>query len=429
MIRIMNHVIIGNGVAGISAAFTIREREPEHKITVISPETPYYYSRTALMYIAMNELRLEDTEPFERRTYRDRNIDLVSKKAEKVDPSAKAVILEGGEQIHYDKLLLATGALPRSLGFGEEKLRGILHMVSYDDTMEIIEETPRPKKKHYRAVVIGGGLIGIEMAEVLQRRGAEVTLIIRGNHFFRSEITEEEGRFAEEHLRRHGMDVRTGTEVTEILSRDGRVTGIKTRDGREHPCDLCGIAVGVEPNIGLARQSGLPTGRGILCDWKLKTSREDVFTAGDCVEIENGTGEDNFVRTIWYSARDMGIAAGRNMLGDDEDYDPGPWYNSAKFIELEFTSCGRIFPRKDGEKNYIFVDRDHEQSVRVVHNEEQVLGFSMIGTRWDHSVLLRFIEESRDLEYFLEHYREAFFDPELFPVPPVREKVKEAAGG
>lgn len=418
----MKHLIIGNGVAGITAAFTIKEREPNHEVTVISEETDYYFSRTALMYIAMAELRLEDTEPYERRTYRDLGIDLVTGRVETIITGEKRVELADGRTLSYDRLLLATGALPKRLFPDENNLQGIVNLVSYSDLEEIFRLLPEAYADSGTAGVIGGGLIGVELAEVLKHLGFSVKFFIRGNHFFRSDISEEEGRFVEKHLQNHGVEVHTGCGSFEIESGDGRVTGIRA-GGSLHPCDVLGIAVGVEANTALARASGIPANRGILCNWKLQTQEEGIFTAGDCVEIESGGGRENFTRTIWYSARDMGEIAGRNMLGDRIEYDPGPWYNSAKFFELEYTGCGQIMPRNPNEKNYFFLDEKAEQSVRVVHNGNEVLGFSMIGSRWDHSVLLRFIEERRSLEYFLDHGSEAAFDPEMFSLP----KLKAAA--
>jgi len=422
IIYYMKHLIIGNGVAGITAAFTIKEREPAQQVTVISGETDYYFSRTALMYIAMDELRLEDTEPYERRTYGDFGIDLVFGRVEKINTAEKSVEFSDGRDLSYDRLLLATGALPKQLFPEEKKLEGIVNLVSYSDLEEISSLLREVPDGSGTAAVIGGGLIGVELAEVLQHRGLSVRFLIRGDHFFRSDILEEEGRFVERHLRNHGVEVYTGCGSFEIESENGRVIGVQA-GGSLHPCDILGIAVGVEANTALARASGIPSNRGILCNWKLQNKQEDIFTAGDCAEIETGGGRENFRRTIWYSARDMGETAGRNMLGDGIAYDPAPWYNSAKFFELEYTGCGQIMPQTPEEKNYFFLDEKAEQSVRVVHNDNEVLGFSMIGSRWDHSVLLRFIEEHRPLEYFLEHSAEAAFEPEMFSLP----KVKAAA--
>ena len=418
----MKHLIIGNGVAGVTAAFSIKEREPAQQVTIISGETDYYFSRTALMYIAMGELRLEDTEPYERRTYGDLGIDLVSGRVEKINTAEKSVELEDGRKLSYDRLLLATGALPKQLFPEEKKLEGIVNLVSYSDLEEIFSLLQEASDGSGKAAVIGGGLIGVELAEVLQHLGLSVRFLIRGNHFFRSDISEEEGRFVEHHLRKHGIEVHTGCGSFELESKDGRVTGVRAENG-SFSCDVLGIAVGVEANTGLAGASGIPANRGILCDLQLQTKKKDIFTAGDCVEIETGSGRENFTRTIWYSARDMGETAGRNMLGDGIAYDPGPWYNSAKFFELEYTGCGQIMPQTPKDKNYFFLDEKAGQSVRVVHNDDRVLGFSMIGSRWDHSVLLRFINERRSLEYFLEHSAEAAFEPEMFSLP----KVKAAA--
>jgi NADPH-dependent 2,4-dienoyl-CoA reductase/sulfur reductase-like enzyme len=416
----MKHVILGNGVAGITAAFTIKERRPEDSVTVISQETDYYYSRTALMYIAMDELRLQDTEPFERREYGDRGIELIRDNAVRIDPQSRNVVLASGRSLEYHRLLLATGALPQKPFRTTSDPDGIVYFVSYQDLENLIRLTREDQSNLKNGAVVGGGLIGIELCEVLLHKGYSVRYLIRSDHFFRAGLIKEEGRLVEEHMRKHGLDVHTGCSLEEIESENGRVTGVKTNTGR-FPCSVLGIAAGVTANTETAAASGIETGRGIRCTPDLRTGTEHIFTAGDCAEIVNPDGRDNFIRTIWYSARDMGRVAGCNMTGGRDVYDPGPWYNSAKFFDLEYTVCGKIFPEGGDEENYLFIDRKTEQSVRAVHNGRQVLGFTMVGKRWDHSVLLEFIRENRSLEYFLNHYREAVFEPENTPLPLVKE--------
>jgi NADPH-dependent 2,4-dienoyl-CoA reductase/sulfur reductase-like enzyme len=441
----MDHVIIGNGVAGITAARLIREREPTHSVTVISGETDYYYSRTALMYIAMNDMRLEDTEPYERGEYEAKDIRLSREWVRMIRSDDRVVELESGKTLGYDRLLLATGALPGRHPAVEGDPEGVCYFVSYQDLEECLRMIPLACEGSGRAAVIGGGLIGIEMCEVFLHHGLEVDFFVRGGSFFRAELSEAEGRFTEDHMREMGLDVHTGTSIDRVETDDGRVRAVVTESGERVRCDIVAVAVGVVPNIGLAERSGLGVGKGIRCDWNLFTGTEGIYTAGDCVEIfAEGSGK-GFIRTIWYSARDMGEIAGRNMLGDGVPYDPGPWYNSAKFLEKEYTACGANRPVSTGGgghgggsepadsaeesgsfEEYVYIAPDKTNSVRVVHENGALRGFSMIGGRWNHDVLLDFIAKHRDLEYFFRHYREALFEPELFPLLEVRDTTGKA---
>jgi NAD(P)H-nitrite reductase large subunit len=410
-------VVVGNGVAGINAAFAIRARDPGSEITVVSRETSYFYSRTALMYIAMEVMRLVDTEPFERSAYRRERIDLLSGRAKRVDTGGKAVVVEGAGAVPYDRLLLATGSGPAKPNWPGLELDGVCFFVSYQD-IENLERVVRSRFDRAlapRAVVIGGGLTGIEACEVLRHAGYTVTFLVRGGHFFHRHLSALEGRYVERHIRSRGVEVMTSTRVERIEGERGRVSAVAVAGGGRMPCDVV-VAAGVEPDTGLARESGIPCGKGILVDWTMKTGVGDVWAAGDCVEIVNPGGE-NFTRAVWYSARDMGRVAGANIAGVggaagiEERYAPGEWYDSAKFFDLEYTAAGDVKGEDPADYHY----QDGRHSVRVRVRDGAVRGFSMIGARWDHEALLRMVGERLTLERFLSGYHSAIFEPELFP--------------
>ena len=401
----MNYVIIGNGVAGVNAAMAVRERDKKASLYIVSAETDYYYSRTALMYIAMGTSRLEDTEPLERRWYARQRIRLVRAAAVRADTQRRVVYLDGDRELNYDRLLLAVGAKPAFFGWAGMDLDGVVAMVSYSDLQNIAR---RLRTNASRAVVVGGGLIGIELCEVFRHHGLEVDFLLREDRFWPKALSGREARWVESHMRHHGVRIHYHTELAHASGKDGILTEITTRTGETFPCDILGIATGVRPELTLAAASGIPTDRGILCDWSLRTPREHVYTAGDCAQIIDPDTNASLQRTIWYSARDMGRVAGYNMAGGSERYDPGPWYNSAKFFELEYTTAGDL----DSEGTDVYWE-DRACLVRARHNGERVLGFNTIGRRWDHAVLLRFIAEGRDIGYVSHHLEAARFEAEL----------------
>jgi NAD(P)H-nitrite reductase large subunit len=150
----------------------------------------------------------------------------------------------------------------------------------------------------------------------------------------------------------------------------------------------------------------------------LKTSAPDVFAAGDCASVRwfDGTRRPE---QLWYTARDQGRVAGRRLLGDSPRYERGAWYNSAKLMDIEYTTAGLVNWNLDGEKSWFFEEQGTVRSTtRVVVQQDRVVGFNMLGRRWDHSVLIRWIEEQRSLDWVLAHLNDAAFDTEL--VPPLR---------
>lgn len=408
----MQYVIIGNGVAGVKAALTLRSFDPGCSIHVISRETEFFYSRTALMYIAMRDMRLEDTEPYEQVAYRNLNIEHSLGVVEHIAIDDKQVLLEDGHRIAYDKLLLATGAVPAMHGWPGSDLKGVATFISFQDMLEVCGLLRQAKK----GVVVGAGLIGVELAEVFRHYGLDVHFLMRGEHFWPRELSPEEGTLVMSHLRTKGVVIETGAELERIDGEQGRVQAAVTSDGRRFSCQAVGIAAGVVPNTTMSEASGIPCGKGILTNWNLETRIPDIYAAGDCVEIETEQGA-NFVRTIWYSARDMGVVAAQNMTGRETLYQPGSWYNSAKFFDLEYTAAGQNHAVREGEQDTMLYDKKRTLSVRITHNRAQVLGFSMVGGRWDHQRLLQFIAEGCTMDQFIERRRQAWFAPEFMPVP------------
>ena len=218
----MRIVIVGNGVAGITCAFEARQRDPEASITVVSGETEYFFSRTALMYAYMDAMHRKELEPYERGVYRKKRIDLVRDWVVDLDANAKNVTLEGGRSLPYDKLVLAVGAAPNMFGWdGADDVKdGLVHFVSMQDLDACERLTPSTRQ----AVVVGGGLIGIELVECLRHHGVDVTFLIREPWYWPMAIGKEEADFVAEHMREHGVDVALSEEMTKInVDAAGRV--------------------------------------------------------------------------------------------------------------------------------------------------------------------------------------------------------------
>lgn len=407
------YVVVGNGVAGVSAALAIRSRDARGAIALVSDEGDHFFSRTALMYAFMGRLPRRAMEPYERHTWRERGIELVRARVTDLDAGRHRLTLGDGRTVTYDRLLLATGSRARRLNVPgvTDDLAGIVHFVTLQDLDACERYTPTTK----RAVVVGGGLIGIELVECLRFHGVAVTFLVREPWYWPAALCREEGAMAAREMRRHGVDVREG-EAVAAVARDegGRVSAVTTTSGETIACELLGVCVGVEPQVQWLEGVTTPPamGRGVKVDAALRSSLEDVWAAGDCAELEDGR-----VESIWYSAKQQGTLAGENMSGRPKGYVAPVFFNSAKLFELEYTTVGALAEVEEGAESLYAEHPTRAISWRIVHSGDRVLGFNALGSRWDHTALARWIEEERPLEWVREHLRRAQLDVELGRAP------------
>lgn len=417
----MHYAILGNGVAGMEAALALRRRDAKARISLISDEHDFFYSRPALMYVFCGQLDLRGTEPYERSSYDRMRLERVRARVGALDADRRTLAFEDGRSLSYDRLLLAAGSRAREGSWPGTKGEGVHAFVTLRD-MEALDRDARPGR---RAVVIGGGLIGVEVAEVLLRRGVSVTFVIRESWYFPLALDAQESQVVAEHMRAHGCDVRLGVNVTEIArDGDGRVRSVRLEDGGEVPCDVVVVAIGVVPNTGFLAASGLrlSSGGAIEVDDALRASAPDVWAAGDCANVTWADGSRR-PEQLWYTARDQGRVAARSMSGEDVTYRRGTWYNSAKFFDLEWTTVGHVpallnwdnTPLDPGPAYRSVFERVPDRPVtwRIVLEGDRVAGFNMLGGRWDHEVLRAWVEEERTLDWVRAHLDEARFDEEL----------------
>lgn len=419
----MQVAIIGNGIAGITAAQRIRELQPDWKITVISGESRYHYSRPALMYIYMGHMRYADTKPYEDAHWSELRIDLVKDWVVGLDLERRQLRLHrggsasssgsptGAASLSFDRLLLATGSKPNRFGWKGQDLAGVQGLWDLMD-LRTLEESSRRAR---RAVIVGGGLIGIELAEMLHSQGIEVTFLVREPSYWSNVLPAEESAMVNRVIRAHGFDLRLGTQLREIVDDgQGRAGAVITDQGERIACEIVGLTAGVSPNLDLVRGTPIETNRGILVDDHLRTSVADVFAAGDCAEIRAGDGTRGIVQQVWYTGKAQGEVAGDVMAGHGRAYSSALWYNSAKFLDLEYQVYGRVNMKVEGEQSLYWEHADGLHALRLVHVRGTLIGLDVMGLRYRHRVCETWIREERSVEYVLEHLREGNFDPEFF---------------
>ena len=395
----------------MTAALRIREREPDWRITLISGESKYHYSRPALMYVFMGHMRYEDTKPFEDSFWEEKRLGLVRGWVTEIDVEGKMLRMHGGAPISWDKLLIATGSKSNKFGWPGQDLEGVQGLWGMPDLVQLRENVKRAK----HAVIVGGGLIGIELGEMLHSCGVGVTFLVRETSYWNNILPDAESRMIGRHIQKHGFDLRLETELVEIEDDgNGRCAAVQTNHGDRIDCEVVGLTAGVSPNIDLVRDSAIPTGRGVLVDSSLRSSVADVFAAGDCAEIENPDGGRNTIQQVWYTGKMQGEVAGDVIAGEGREYDPGIWFNSAKFLDLEYQTYGRVNLSVERERNLVWEDVAGERALRIVDTPDGVIGFNLVGIRWRHEVAERWIREQRPVEYVLPRLAEANFDPEFF---------------
>lgn len=410
----MKVVIVGNGVAGITCAKRVRERNPSAEITVVSGETEYFFSRTALMYAYMDIMKRKDLEPHERSFYREQRINLIKDWVIDCNATTKQIFLKGGTQLSYDKLVLAVGAKANLFSWEgiDEVQEGLVHFVSMQDLDNCERLTPSTK----RAVVVGGGLIGIELVECLRHHGVEVTFLVREPFYWPIALSEEEADTVSAEIRHHGVDLRYNEEMVKVeTNAQGRVSKVITNKGDEIECQMLGITAGVKPNIDLLKDfSHKPEmNRGIVVNEFFETSLPDVYAAGDCAEIHLPGQEKPTTELIWYSAKRHGEYVANNICDDKKTYEPPLFFNSSKFFEVEYTTVGEVMTLPTGTPSIYRKMPKEPISQRIVHDGEKVLGFNMLGSRWDHEVLENWIHEKRGIDYVLRHLHQAQYDVEF----------------
>jgi NADPH-dependent 2,4-dienoyl-CoA reductase/sulfur reductase-like enzyme len=418
----MHYVIVGNGVCGMEAALALRQRDAESRISLVSDEHDHFFSRPALMYVFAGQTRLQDTEPYDRQLYERLGFERIRGRVATVDTVGRALVFEDGRRVGYDKLLLAVGSKARKAPWPGSEGPGLHYFVTLRD----LEALDGDARKGAHAVVIGGGLIGVEVAEILHDRGLHVTFVIRQNWYFPLALDGRESALVSEHMRAHGVDVRLTAAVEEILrGPDGRPRAVRV-DGSLLPTDLVVASIGVVPNTGFLTGGPLTLAQGgaIEVDDALKTSAADVWAAGDCANVTWADGSRR-PEQLWYTARDQGRIAAQSMLGDEATYRRGAWYNSAKFFDLEWTTAGWVPALLDSDNRAVDPGPDVRTwfqrvpaklvSQKIVCKGDRVVGFNMLGSRWDHEPLLQWIHERRRLDWVLKHLPEAQFDEELMP--------------
>lgn len=410
----MEHiVIIGNGISGITAARHIRKLSNK-RITVISSESDFFFSRTALMYVYMGHMKFEHIQPYENWFWEKNDINLVRGFVSHVDVKDKQLTVDKIHKINYDKLIIATGSRPNKFGWPGQDLDGVMGMYHKQDLENLEKHTNRCES----AVIVGGGLIGIELAEMLLSRGKKVTFLVREDSFWNGVLPKEESEMINRHIREHHIDLRLATNLKEILpDENGQVKAVVTDKGDAIPCQVVGLTAGVTPNVDFLKNSGIELGRGVKVNRYLETNIAGVYALGDCAEQLEPVGDRRPIEAVWYTGRMMGETVAQTICGKPAQYNPGHWFNSAKFLDIEYQTYGWVWAHpKPNEDQFYWEHADGKKCVRLVYdkNTREFLGINTFGIRMRHEFFDKVLTEKWSVDQVAANLKDANFDPEFF---------------
>jgi NAD(P)H-nitrite reductase large subunit len=406
-------VIIGNGIAGITAARHIRKNS-DHELVVLSGESRHFFSRTALMYVYMGHMRWQDIQPYEDWFWEKNRIELVEDWVTTIDSKQKKINTKSGKSLHYDKLILALGSKPNKFGWPGQDLKGVQGLYSKQDLDSLEALTPSIKE----AVVVGGGLIGVELAEMLLSRHIKVTFLVRETRFWNNVLPDQDADLVSRHLKKHHFDLLFDTELQAILDDGkGNVRAIQTKTNKEIPCQFVGLTAGVSPNIDLVLNSEVETKRGILINFYFETSVDDIYAIGDCAEFREPVNGRKTIEQVWYTGRIMGETLAQTICGNKSPYNPGPWFNSAKFFDLEYQTYGQVNSKlAEDEAEFYWEHPSGDQAVHVVWDKNSNLfkGINTFGIRMRHELFDNWIKKNTSVDEVMAHLKSANFDPEFY---------------
>ncbi len=411
----MRHiVIIGNGISGITAARNIRKKSND-TLTVISSETNYFFSRTALMYVYMGQMSFQNIQPYENWFWKKNRIVLIEDNVESINTKDKTLQLKKHQNISYDVLIIASGSTSNKFGWPGQQLKGVQGLYHKQDLESMVIQSQ--KTKH--AVIVGGGLIGIEMAEMLHHRNIKITMLVRESGYWNNILPREESEMINRLIHNHHIDLQLNTELKEICD-DGHGTVCKviTNYQQEIPCQWVGLAVGVHPNIGFIQNSDIELDKGVLVNEYLQTNIPDIYAIGDCAQHRIPPYERKPIEQVWYTGRIMGETVAKTICGTPTLYEPGTWFNSAKFFDVEYQTYGWVWSTvKDHEDHFFWQHPSGIKSIRLVFDKTSasILGVLSMGIRLRHEILDSWISEKKSKAYVMDHLSQAMFDPEFYP--------------
>lgn len=397
-----NYVIIGNSAAGIAAVEAIRQNDRKGRLTVISDEPYLNYSRPLISYLLGRKVTPAAMSYRRKDFYKDNGVNLIlNKRAVKLELKKKEVSLADKRVIHFDKLLMAAGGTPIIPDIKGSNLAGVFTLTRLEDAEKIEKYIIANKVK--KAIIIGGGLIGLKATEALMDLKIEVTIVELADRILSGTFDRKASAIIESALKKMGGRLISRNTVVEIKGREKRVKEVVLKDKKRIPADLLIMAIGVRPNITLAKGTPIKTNKGILVNSFMQTSVSDIYAAGDCCESKNLLSGLNQPMAIWPAAVRQGRIAGLNMAGIREEYPGGLAMNAVELCGIPTISVGETCPEGEGYKVLEYSEPGKSIYKKIVIRENRIVGAIFVGAIERAGIYTGLIKDRVNIATFKEH--------------------------
>jgi len=390
-------VVIGNGIAGVTAADHIRRRHPACTIDVVARERYHLYNRMAITRLIYGRSALQSLFLMPEQWYDDHRITTwLNTQVTGIDRESRLVQLGTGESLSYDRLIVTAGStsfVPPIEGFG---VHGTFVLREAEDAMRIRAYVQ--ERRCRRSVIAGGGLLGLEAAYALKKLGMQVTVLDVNDRLLHRQLDERAARLLLRYLEGLGLEVLLSAHTAAVESEEGHVTAVRLEDGTLIEADLFLVSAGIRANVDLARDAGLEVGRGIVVDERMQTSDPRIYAAGDVAEAGGVTG-------LWPIAVEQAQIAAANAVGSDEIYLGTLPVTMLKVTGVDLTSVGRFEPEGPHDETIVLEDAAEARYRKLVIDEGRLAGAILLGYPLEAAGVVRAVKDGRDVTPWLEQLR------------------------
>jgi len=397
----LNVVIVGNGVAGVTAARIIKEKNPETRVSIYTDESHHYYPRPRLYEVLSGEAKPREVYMFSEEWYEKKGINVqLNKKALSIDTERKELLLEDGSRVNYDKLLLANGGHSFVPPIKGVEKTGVFTLRSIRDALSIKEFTEKTKK----VIVIGGGLLGLEIASSLKKLGQQVEVVEMFPRLLPRQLDSDGATILKNRIASRVIDIVLGVKTVEILGRR-TVSGILLDSGETISGDLVLISAGMRSNTGLALEAGIKVNKGVVVDRHLRTSADDVYAVGDVTEFEG------IVYGIIPAALEQASIAAANILGMEHNVYTGTVpSNTLKIVDVELTSMGLVNPEEPNYEEIKKTDKKKGVYKKLVLDKGKIVGAILLGDKKGVTSIKRLMTQETDITKYKNSILKDNFD-------------------
>ena len=396
----MRVLVIGNGISGTIFAKTLRELDQDVEIDVFAREKYHYYPRPNLIDFLAERIPFERLFAFSEDWYTKQNIQIhLSQPVKKILPESHEIELDKGQRESYDRLVVANGSFSFVPPFQGTDKKGIFTLWSLDDAYRILEYLV----DHPNVVVIGGGLLGLEIARALNTRGAEVGVVEFFDRLLPRQLDQQGASILQNHIERMGIKVRVGTATEEFLGRE-EVSGLRFKEGDQWEADMALVAAGAQPNVTLAQEAGLKVDRGLVVNEYLQTSDPMIYGVGDAVEHRGR------VYGIIPASFDQARQAAHNVFGQEKKYFGTIPSNTLKVMGVHLTSVGVVNPEGNEYDELRKEIREEGIYKKVVLQDGVIVGAIWMGTKEGVNDITRLISQKINVSEWKEALLEDQFD-------------------